>query len=217
MNEKFGVIFDLDGTLIDSFEQIFKTLELTSTNLTFGSFDKELCYENFGLPLANLIALNGVKHHQIEEFMSEFRTLLENQIRIKNKLFDGVYELLTTLNKLKIPIGIATNKPQYLANLVYEHSELSHFNIFVKGTDPNPPKPNPKILLEILMEMKVQSGIMIGDSIEDFLAAKSANLSFIGVTTNLKLRESIILNGAIDCFAEIIEVQKSLVDFLNLS
>lgn len=188
MKKDFGFIFDLDGTLIDSFGQIFETLISTSDKLKIGKFNKQITWRLFGQSLDEIILANGVPASELDLFISSFRIELKNRIEKENRLYDGAYEVLEFLAIRNIPIGIATSKAQNLAELVYENSKLADFKMTIRGTGQLPAKPNPATIISAMEDLGVGKGVMIGDRLEDALAGAAANLKTCAITQTFHSR-----------------------------
>ncbi len=189
MQENWGLIFDLDGTLVDSFSQIFQTLYKTSSQLNIGNFNREICWMHFGLPLEEIVTANHVSDNNIDIFIVEFRKNLLLEIERDNEVFPGVVELLEFLKSLKVPLGIATSKPQQMAEKVILNSRLSNFSFEITGTGIFPPKPEPAIVLNVMDKMGIQKGFMIGDRLEDVIAGKRAGLSTCAIVQSVHTRK----------------------------
>lgn len=178
---RFGFIFDLDGTLIDSSEQIFNILNQKCEEFSVTRFDRNVFDTVFGQPLDIMLSQNGIKGKLAVEFTKSFREALELEIHKSNILFDGVEEILSRLTTFAIPIGIASSKPTRLVKLVYMKSKLQKYRITIVGTDHLPPKPNPAIIIKAMKDMNINRGFMVGDRIEDCIAGTEAGLNTIAV------------------------------------
>lgn len=182
MASKYVAVFDLDGTLVDSFQQIYRTLLYTSKQTKLGEFPEWRVRNTFGLPLETMVTEGGVPPEKVLDFCRVFRANLESLVEIENPLFPGSIEVLSRFSEANIPMAIATSKPTWLAKKVVDNSELSLFSIMVIGTDSKPAKPDPAIVLEVLENYGVRKGIMFGDRIEDCIAGKRAGLLTCAIT-----------------------------------
>lgn len=172
----FAFIFDLDGTLVDSFPQILNCLKKTSLELLMPPINEEITWELFGKPLIEIISANGIPQNQINEFIEIFRKNLRYEITLRNELFLGTSNLLSKILRTKSKIGIATSKPTDLAQLVCQNSDLSNYPFAIKGSEGIPPKPDPAVINFVMQTLEVTQGIMIGDRIEDIQAGKAAGI-----------------------------------------
>ena len=128
------MIFDLDGTLVDSNESIARSLNNARIKLGFGTLPQEFYDLNIGLPVDSLIGDLSLNEQQKEKLILRFREYLTQDIRKgENRIFPGVEDALEYLTSMGIPVAIATNKPTNIAMEVVTHSQLTQFEIFIQG------------------------------------------------------------------------------------
>ena len=205
------VIFDLDGTLIDSHHLISSTLvELSQEwGLNFKSID----YYNqlIGLPLDRIVENEDVPLGRKGEFIQEFRNRLGVKIIYETKTFSGVFDFLNLLRGRSIDFAIATSKPTELAELTVNSCGLSKFKFYIQGTDGFPAKPNPEVVLRCLSEFGTKSAIMFGDRAEDIQAATAAGISSIGVALGYHTAKELTDAGATFVFPNWIKTLEACV------
>lgn len=187
---------DLDGTLVNSGDQIYRSLSSASKDLLGVEIPSSLVSENLGLPITNILAKTNIPRGSYDKVISQFRDNLELEIIAGNNLFEGVIEFLIDAKKIGITLVIATSKPTYLANLVVENSELSKYIDFVQGTDGFPPKPDPEIIFRIQQKFLGKLVALVGDRTEDIHAAKRASILGIGVAQSAHSTETLVAAGA---------------------
>ena len=175
------LIFDLDGTLVDSAGQIFEALNQACRESGFEEIPEYLFAERLGLPVQSIIADLNLSSFDQTNLINSFRLNLSARIEESNLLFDGVEDFLKLAKLLKYSIAIATSKPTYLAKLVVKNSALINYIDFVQGTVNFPAKPAPDVILKCLQEFKPSTAIMIGDRIEDIMAANACGIESIGI------------------------------------
>ena len=175
------LVFDLDGTLVDSATQILEALQVACLDFGFSPISEEQLAEKLGLPVRSIISSLNLSRTVEDEFIDYFRVVLSDRIEISNRLFDGVEDFLGKAKILGYPMAIATSKPTYIANLVVANSSLSNFIDFVQGTDGFPAKPAPDVILKCLKRFGNTKAVMMGDRIEDVLSAKAAGIPSIGI------------------------------------
>ena len=190
------VIFDLDGTLIDSHQLISRTLvEITQEwDLTNRSIDYYT--QLIGLPLEKIVENEQIPVGRVDEFIQEFRKRLGAKTVYETKVFSGVFDFLNLLENSSKDFAIATSKPSELAKLAVDSCGLSKFKFYVQGTDGFPAKPNPEVVLRCLNKFGTQSAIMIGDRVEDIKAAFAAGISSIGLTLGCHMEQDLLDAGA---------------------
>ena len=201
------VLFDLDGTLVDSVEQISRTLNQARSDFGF-SPQPQSFYENLvGLPVSELLSDLTVSSEILDELVAHFRKLLVLDIqRGSVVIFPGVIELFQLLESRRIDLAVATSKPTAIAQEVIRCSNLSQFVIHVQGTDSFLPKPDPEVILRVLAKFDGKPSFMVGDRTEDVMAAKRAGIAGVGIAASAHSEEELKNAGAKATF-------KSFMDF----
>jgi len=219
--ERIGIVFDLDGTLLDTSCQISSALFRCFYMRGLPAPSKENIFQFTGLPLPIMLQKFLVPEMLIKEITIEFRDYLSDLIEEGTPSFSGAVDLLEKLYSLNYCVGIATSKPTELAKKTLKFSELNNFPLLIQGTENFPPKPNPEILKKLsaqLYEAKIK--VMIGDRKEDMETAMNFDITAVGVAqtshTELELREA----GADLAFPNIAELLNSFEkfrDFITLA
>jgi phosphoglycolate phosphatase len=183
-----GVIFDLDGTLIDSIPDIADSANIMLSNHDFPGHDQSSYIEWIGHGALRLIeqAVPG-KHDEsfLKELLYEYRKIHTNACTIKTKVYNGIDSLLNFLAKENISISIFTNKPYSVTIKVVNYYLPDWKFAFVLGQlDGYPKKPDPSRALEIMkgLNLKAEEMVFIGDSDTDIKTGVAAGMRTIGVT-----------------------------------
>ena len=181
------VIFDLDGTLIDSTSEIGFVVNSALKKNGFPERSQEFYKKNIGSGIADLLqkslpdANGNIK--DVKKILLEVKNLYSIHLNKKSKVFDGIYEILDFLKKENIQIAIVTNKLHQLAIRCVENY-FNDYNIITIGAeDKFDRKPSPNATYEIinLYTIKPEESIFIGDSHIDIKTAKNANIKSGGV------------------------------------
>ena len=175
------IIFDMDGTLIDSGNVITNTINYVRGNFGLEPMDKTIILKNLNNP-----DINSAKFfYGTSEFTKE-QTALFSKYYDKHcisdiVLYDGIKDLLTTL-KDKYILSVATNANEQFAHKMLEFLGIKDYFSFIAAADMvKNPKPKPDMLHLCCKSLGInqQNVILIGDSNKDKLAAKAANIDYI--------------------------------------
>lgn len=178
------LIFDLDGTLIDSKRDIANAINLTFREVGLPEKTHALIYSYVG---------NGVRQLMIDTVGSDDCKLIDhtlacfeqhylNHLLDETCLFPGIAEVLQHFKDKKI--ALATNKPAHYTEKIMAGLNLNkHFDFVIAANPDVQLKPHPAMLLKTLDVLNIApaNAIMIGDSLNDFHAAKSAGIPACGV------------------------------------
>ncbi|WP_375391036.1 HAD family hydrolase [uncultured Sphingomonas sp.] len=177
------LLFDLDGTLVDSARDI--ALALTRISHARGgptiSPQQVRPLVSFGAERLVATALDQVAGEAAAD-LHAFRTILRDLPADPGALFPGVGATLATLAAQGFRLGIVTNKPEALAVTLLSGHRLGHlFDTVVGGDTTADAKPHPRPVHHALAEMGASAGsaLFIGDSIVDAKAARAAAIPFI--------------------------------------
>lgn len=193
---KFGFVFDLDGTLVDSRHQIQASLDKARTNSQLAPTSIDFVQKQLGLPVENLFSDLDLPASELRGLIQSFRDHLLLEVKNGNPVFEGVVPFIQKVRYLGIPIGVATTKPTYLAKEVIANSDLMGLVDYVQGTDGFAPKPDPEVLRRCMQGLEVENAIMFGDRKEDIQAAKTFDISSIGIAQSAHSVEDLLGEGA---------------------
>ncbi len=177
-----GVLFDLDGTLLDTVPDLAGALNTLRERYQLPplAIDQVRQVTSYGSPGFIKLGFDiDTDHPQYPQLKKEFYSLYENRISAETRPFDGVHLVLDTLKKQNLPWGIVTNKVENLARKVISDLGLLEHCACVIGGDTTPfakPSPEPLFAACSIINCKPQSCLFIGDSILDIQAATSANM-----------------------------------------
>ena len=204
------LIFDLDGTLVDSAGQILAALNRACDESGLEHLPKQVLMGSLGLPIKSIISYLGLSTEAEEKLIQTFRSELRILIENSNSLFDGVEVFLRDVKKLGYLMAIATSKPTYLAELVVSNSPLAKYIDFTQGTDGFAAKPAPDVILKCLSHFEANCAIMFGDRVEDMASAQSAGISSIGIAQSFHTVDELTAGGANFAFKSFLELQSTV-------
>jgi len=176
------VIFDMDGTLIDSKKDITISINhVRELNHNLPPLSEEFIVEAINMEVRNLPKL----FYDTEEYHEEDRVLFEEHYKTqctKNPyLYDGVYELLHDLKKKDIKLSVATNAPTIFAKTMLSHLNVSElFDVIVGADKFSASKPDPQMIYHILgfynFDKNSDTAWMVGDNSKDIQSAVNAGI-----------------------------------------
>ena len=193
MTQKLTILFDLDGTLVDTAPDL-----LTAHNHVMEKFGyktknldqiKDLVGKGAAVMLGRSVwgsarkELSKIDDQKIKEKMvKEFIDFYGKNIVVKSKLVNGVYNFLSWAKSNDISMGVVTNKQEHLAVDLLKKIKIYDFFEYVAGSNTfNFCKPDPRHLTNMIeiMQGDLKKSLMIGDSETDGNAAKAAGVPFI--------------------------------------
>jgi len=209
-----AVLFDLDGTLVDSRRDIAASANATRTHFGFTPLPEETIGTFVGLGIMNLLekAVDSKDPDRLKEAHQIFKNHYREHCVDFTRCYPGTFELLEGLKNRRIKMAVVSNKPQEFTDLVLKKLDLWDFFEVAFGPEATiNKKPHPEPLLTALQRMGVSpaEGVMIGDSVVDIEAARGAKMP-VGVVSH-GYGEKEILNAAdpdwlVDSLAEFIEI-----------
>ncbi|MCY0868457.1 MAG: HAD family hydrolase [Desulfurococcus sp.] len=174
------VLFDLDGTLVDSEDFIVWSFT-EAGRLTGIQVDPELVREMIGYPLESLVRviLGGVSEEKLREFTEVRRRLVSENWFKRVRVYPDVPPVLEYLSSNGFTLGVASSSVRERLELFLEYFGLTRFFKTISGVEPGVRgKPEPDVLLRALKATGVDSSeaVYIGDRIVDCIAAKRARV-----------------------------------------
>ncbi len=179
MSKNGIVLFDLDGTLVDSHEAIYNSAITVLSQYSTLLPGKEEVFKSVGLPIKDLFSLY-LDDSMIDSTVQEFRSHLREFGADKTKLLPNAVETLEKFKAEGVGIGLVSNKQTALANSVLEQQKIEKYFDVVIGSDHGAPKPSPEMInLSRSKFSQAKYFVMVGDRLEDMLAAKLAGIQGI--------------------------------------
>jgi phosphoglycolate phosphatase len=188
------IIFDLDGTLIDSkpemvdtYRQVFLKIPTTSP-IDFDSI-------NFGATLPAILEKVYEKNSLLmTEARKEFIEIYDQSSYQNTPLYPSVKDVLSFLYKHDFKLHIATNKRLKPTLNILSKKEISSYFTSIKGSDMGDGKllSKDEMVKQICTENNISTGYMIGDSTQDIEAGRASNLATVAVTYGYEKKEHLV-------------------------
>ena len=208
-----AAIFDMDGTLVDTLEDLYDSVNEMLAHFDFPprTIDEVRQFVGNGARKLMIRSLPADKADFVDEALSFYNDCYARNCLNKVKPYAGVMELLTALEAKKIPLGICTNKQHFAAVAITEKILAPIKFGYVSGDEPNQPrKPDPTRALAgaKLFGVAPEDVAYFGDTAVDIQTAINAGFLPIGVTWGFRPRSELVDSSAkiiIDNPLEILE------------
>lgn len=213
MNKIELVVFDLDGTLTDSGQTIYKTTLKTlnhlgiNGDLRWNDFNKRI-----GAHFKDIFDDLKINVEDLEHFINVYKSFYFDFIS-DTLIYDGVIDVLKYLKSKNIKVALLTTKSQDQADLIIDHFGLREYFTMTCGRSPGHGiKPDPEPLLFICSELHVSADntLMVGDSELDVLCGKNAKSQTCAVTYGFRKKEDLKKNKP-DFLFDNIEMLKQII------
>jgi phosphoglycolate phosphatase len=180
-----AVLFDLDGTLVDSLEDLTDAVNHMRETFSLLPLTYRAVRQMIGKGAKNLIrlALPDSSVNDVERGLQLFIDFNTEHITDKSRLYQDAAETLKCLQVIDIRLAVVSNKNEQLSNLILQHLGIHHFFGIICGGDTfSEMKPSPLPLLRIIDQLGVapHEAVMVGDSINDIEAGRQAGIVTIG-------------------------------------
>lgn len=208
------IVFDWDGTLIDSIEQIVTSLQAASESVVGEPVSKTAAKNVIGLGLNEAIERlhAGFESVQIEKIAAAYKQHYLYDNPVPAPLFEGVEAMLDELRSRDYQLAIATGKSRIGLDRSLKEHRLAHYFMTTRCVGESRSKPHPDMLLDILQTLEVDAdqALMIGDSEHDLLMANNAQVDAIGVTHGVQGAEILSQYKPLVCLDRIADLSEFL-------
>lgn len=199
-----GVIFDLDGTLLDTIADLGDSMNEVLVNHGWPVFSiadyKEKVGDGIGQLVKRSVPVNiAYDSDVLAPFVHEFIKIYEHRWHVKTSPYPGILSLLQRLQEKKIKMAILSNKMDAFTQLCVQHffPEI-HFDEVLGAVEGSPKKPDPACALQIATRLgwEPEKTLYVGDTPIDMSTAIHAGMKAIGVSWGFRSANQLVESGA---------------------
>ncbi len=199
----YGIIFDLDGTLADTMDDLKTAMNSALTKLGYETRTKFELIKFLNNGSREFVRRSLPTAVQTEDFIIESALEIYGQEYAKcfcdkTRAYPGIYEVIQLLKKEKFKLGVLSNKPdRFVKTIVHKLFGYKTFD-FVMGQSDLPCKPDPASALYVAKELGVKPSkcIFVGDSDVDMQTAGNSGCVGVGVLWGFRDEAELRANGA---------------------
>ncbi len=197
-----AVIFDLDGTLVDTLADLGESINFALASLGQPKHQIEAFRQMIGngLRIFAKRALPSDRGALCEQVVAIMRRHYADNCLVNSRLYEGIYETVTELHKRAVKLAVLTNKDQDLAKHILEHFfAVGTFDYIFGAVNGQPVKPHGQVVRRLMDIMKLSQSdvILVGDSGVDMDTAVGAGIRAVGVSWGYRTRKELIDHGAV--------------------
>ena len=202
-----GVIFDLDGTLIDSYQAIYLGFHHAYSEMGLPPLSYEQVQRAVGRGLGHTFR-ELLGEEKVPQALSLFRKKYEEIFRAHTHLLPDVREVVGGLQSRGIQLAVATNKLGRFSRAIFEHFGMEKMFVVILGDgDVSQNKPDPEMLYQAMDNMRLakEETVFVGDSVIDIQAGKNAGVRVFAVPTGntdradlVKAQPTVIMTRLLD-------------------
>lgn len=210
------IIFDLDGTLVDTVEAFYLLAKRTGDEFGVNMIQSQV-YNllNHGMPYWDSVLPESTPNRQytIDQLNTRAVQLWPEVIAEHAHVFPGIFDTLSTLNETGVKLGIVTGSGEASIELLYSAGVQDLFDAVITDADVTHRKPHPEGLLKCLDALGADpaNAVYVGDTTIDMQASRAAGMTAIAVLSGAGNSVSLCEAGA----HRIIHNHKSLIDLLE--
>ena len=198
-----AILFDLDGTLLDTLEDLGNSVNRVLAERGFPTHDLDRYRYFVGdgamMMITRALPKQKRKNDVIQACVDEFKKDYSKNWKVKTRLYDGIAEMLDELKARNLKLAVLSNKPhQFTKQSVDKLLSNWRFEIVLGQRDAVPRKPSPEGALEIAehLNTKPENIIYLGDSDVDMQTAVAAGMFPVGVLWGFRSAKELKDSGA---------------------
>lgn len=178
-----AVVFDLDGTIVDSVELIVQSFQHAAREVLKREMSREESIANVGRPLHEQMVMISPEH--ADELVAVYREWNHREHDRMLKLYDGILHLLHSLQVAGVKLGLVTSKSRYTTQMAFDLTGIECYfdaTICADESPRNKPSPDPILLCLERLGVEPADAAYVGDAPADIQAALAAGVHAVGVT-----------------------------------
>ena len=204
------IIFDWDGTLMDSEARIVEAIRSAALRANLPIPSKHAAKNIIGLSLGPAIQqlFSFDSQQEVDDLIAFYKSEFVSHKESASPLFEGVKDVLASLRAKNLLLAVATGKGRLGLNTAWQQTDTAHFFDTSRCADDAKSKPHPDMLEQILFELSIKpaEALMIGDTSYDMAMAEALNMDRLGVSFGVHSREQLNRHhpiGIIDCIKQL--------------
>lgn len=209
------IIFDLDGTLVDAFSAVTKSLNHMFRAIDYPRVDRDTVKRKVGWGETSLIR-SFVDEKDLPKAVRIYRKHHREALKHGVKFLPGTRRLLKSLTRQGYTLAIASNRPSRFTHIILRVLEVKpFFSKVICADQAGEKKPHPAMLKEILLELdfRPSESVYIGDMTIDVQAGRRARMKTIAVMTGSSTREEVEKHKPHKIIEKISDVPAVLAEF----
>ena len=211
MNNRFDLlIFDWDGTLIDSIDWITHCLQTAAERCGCDVPERQAAKNVIGLSIQKATSTlhPEVDAQTLEQLVQHYSREYLSKKLSREDLFPDVVEMLVELKQAGYQLAVATGKTRHGLQQALQSTETEDLFSVTRCADETASKPEPKMLLEImqLTNCPPERSLMVGDSIHDLQMASNAHISSVAVYCGAHSKDTLQHYEPLLCLAHATEL-----------
>lgn len=210
-----AVIFDLDGTLMDSTDAIVDSYFHTFDTISVPRPDRQLVINTIGYPLRKQFPM--MTDHDVDECISIYRAHYTEHSPAKTTLLPGAEETLETFSRRGLRMGFATSKKREAAEMLLEHLGALHYmeaRIGPLEVTRHKPAPEPVQKAMSALGATPEETVFVGDMHFDVLAGLAAGVTTLAVSTGYQSRAELEALNPHAVYDSLVDVREHVLGML---
>lgn len=207
------VIFDLDGTVIDSNKGVTNCVKYALESVGIHEMDMEKLKKFIGPPLTNsFMEYYGFSKKEAEDLVAKYRERYQTIGVLECELYEGVEQTLKSLKEKGYILSLGSSKPETYCNIILDHFKLtSYFDEVVGAQLHGARNEKADVLREVIQRLQIKDltkVTLVGDTKYDAIGAFEVNIPCLGVSYGFGSEEELLLNHVVRVVSSMKEVDE---------